>query len=153
MAPLVPVDNVTVWEKLSALMHSHECWTYVRPAQRTRNGRMAYRALKNHYLGPNNTNHQANEAEAKLKDSSYHGEKCRWNFERYVHMHQDQHTILPSLVHHGYAGIDERSKVRHLLDRSRLTSWILLRDRYGPHLRYRPTSTTASCCSRSLSTT
>ena len=77
---------------------------------------MAYRALKNHYLGPNNTNHQANEAEAKLKDSSYHGEKRRWNFEWYVRMHQDQHTILQSLVQHGYAGIDEHSKVRHLLD-------------------------------------
>ena len=36
---------------------------------------------------------------------------------------------------------------------SRLTSWILLRDRYGPHLRYRPTSTTASRCSRTSSTT
>ena len=57
-----------------------------------------------------------NEAEAKLKDSSYHSEKRRWNFEQYVHMHQDQHTILQSLVQHGYAGIDERSKVRHLLD-------------------------------------
>ena len=77
---------------------------------------MAYRALKNHYLGPNNMNHQANEAEAKLKDSSYHGEKRRWNFEQYVCMHQDQHTILQSLVQHGYAGIDEGSKVRHLLD-------------------------------------
>ena len=111
-----PADNVTVWEKLSALTRLHECWTYVRPAQRTRNGRKAYRALKNHYLGPNNTNHQANKVEAKLKDSSYHSEKHRWNFEQYVHMHQDQHTILQSLVQHGYAGIDERSKVRHLLD-------------------------------------
>ena len=111
-----PVDNVTVWEKISALTHPHECWTYVRPAQRTRNGRMAYRALKNHYLGLNNTNHQANEAQAKLKDSSYHGEKRRWNFEKYVRTNQDQHTILQSLVQHGYAGIDERSKVRHLLD-------------------------------------
>ena len=81
-----PADNVTTWEKISALMRSHECWTYVRPAQHTRNGHMAYRALKNHYLGPNNMNHQANEAEAKLKDSSYHGEKCHWNFEWYVRM-------------------------------------------------------------------
>ena len=74
---------------------------------------MAYHTLKNHYLGLNNTNHQANEAEAKLKDSSYHGEKRCWNFEKYVQMHQDQHMILQSL---GYAGIDEWSKVRHLLD-------------------------------------
>ena len=111
-----PADNITVWEKLSALTHLHECWTHVRPAQRTHNGRMAYRALKNHYVGPNNTNHQANEAEAKLKDYSYHGEKRCWNFERYVCMFQDQHTILQSLVQHGYAGINEHSKVRHLLD-------------------------------------
>ena len=111
-----PADNVTVWGKISALMRSHECWTYVQPTQCTRNGCMAYRALKNHYLSPNNTNHQANEAQAKLKDSSYHGEKHCWNFERYVCMHQDQHTIIQSLVQHGYAGIDERSKVRHLLD-------------------------------------
>ena len=32
-------------------------------------------------------------------------------------MHQDQHTILQGLVEHGYAGIDEHSKVRHQLDR------------------------------------
>ena len=36
---------------------------------------------------------------------------------------------------------------------SRLTSWILLKDRYGPHLCYRPASTTASRCSRTSSTT
>ena len=118
-----PADNVTVWEKLSALTCSHECWTYVWPAQCTCNGRMAYRALKNHFLGPNNTNHQANEVEAKLKDSSYHGEKRHWNFERYVRMHQDQHTILQSLVQHRYTGIDERSKVRHLLDWIKTNEW------------------------------
>ena len=60
-------------------------------------------------------NHQANEVEAKLKDSSYHGEKGRWNFEKYVCMHQDQHMILQGLVEHEYAGIDECSIVRHLL--------------------------------------
>ena len=31
-------------------------------------------------------------------------------------MHQDQHTILQGSVEHGYAGIDKRSKVHHLLD-------------------------------------
>ena len=111
-----PVGNVTVWEKISTLTCSHECWTYVQPAQCTHNGRMAYRTLKNHYLSLNNMNYQVNEVEAKLKDSSYHGEKCRWNFKKYVCMHQDQHTILQGLVQHGYAGIDEHSKVHHLLD-------------------------------------
>ena len=30
-------------------------------------------------------------------------------------MHADQHAVLEGLVDYGYAGIDERSKVRHLL--------------------------------------
>ena len=68
-------DNVKFWEKISNLTCSHECWTYVCPAQQKRNGHLAYMVLKNHYLGPNNMNHQANEAETKLKDSSYHGER------------------------------------------------------------------------------
>ena len=34
-------------------------------------------------------NHQVNEAETKLQDSSYHGERRHWNFEKYVQMHQD----------------------------------------------------------------
>ena len=109
-------DNVKVCEKISTLTHSHECWTYVHPTQHNRNNHLAYMALKNHYLGPNNMNHQANEAKTKLKDSSYHGERCHWNFEKYVCMHQDQHTILQGLVEHGYAGIDKCSKVHHLLD-------------------------------------
>ena len=100
-------DNVKVWEKISNLTCSHECWTYVCPAHCNQNGQLAYMALKTHYLGPNNMNHQANEAETKLKDSSYHGERNHWNFEKYICMHQDQHTILEGLVEHGYAGIDE----------------------------------------------
>ena len=30
-------------------------------------------------------------------------------------MHVDQHAILTGLVEHGYSGIDERSKLRHLM--------------------------------------
>ena len=54
-------------------------------------------------------------AEAKLKDTSYSGEKRRWNFEKYIKTHVDQHAILTGLVKHGYSGIDDRSKVRHLM--------------------------------------
>ena len=86
------------------------------PGQCNQNSSLAYMALKTQYLGCNNINHKANEAENKLKDSSYHSERRRWNFGKYICMHQDQHTILEGLVEHGYAGIDERCKVCHLLD-------------------------------------
>ena len=53
--------------------------------------------------------------EAKLKDTSYSGEKRRWNFEKYVKTHVYQHVILTSLVENGYSSIDDRSNVQHLM--------------------------------------
>ena len=72
-------------------------------------------ALKNHYLGPHMVDNEANKAETILATLNYSGETRRWNFERYVRKHVDQHAILDGLTEHGYSGIDDLSKVRHLL--------------------------------------
>lgn len=58
----------------------------------------------------------ATQAEDKLKSTVYSGEQRRWNFERYVNVHKQQHSIMEGLVEFGYVGIDPRSKVRYLLD-------------------------------------
>ena len=109
-------DRTKVWELLSDITREKECWTYVRPAQKTRDGRMAFERLKGHYLGQNNVDNMSSKAEHTLTTTSYTGEKRNWNFEKYVRTHVDQHSILEGLVPFGYAGIDERSKVRHLLN-------------------------------------
>ena len=109
-------DNIKVWELLSGLTRKHTCWTYVKPFQRARDGRGAFLALRNHYLGPNNVDNMASLAEKKLAMTTYTGERHRWTFEKYVMLHKDQHSILEGLTEHGYVGIDERSKVRYLLD-------------------------------------
>ena len=83
--------------------------------QRARNGRAAYMAFKNHYLGPNNIGNVAATAEHKLINATYRGEGRHWDFERYATLHKEKHTILEGLQEHGYAGMDERSKTRHLL--------------------------------------
>ena len=145
-------DNVKVWEKISNLTCSHECWTYVCPTQYNQNGHLAYMVLKNHYLGPNNMNHQVNEAETKLKVLSYHGERRHWNFEKYVHMHQDQHTILQGLVEHGYAGIDDQSKVCHLLDGIKTNELDMAKGQIWALLGSKPTSMNVLLCSKILST-
>ena len=89
---------------------------FAKPAQKTRDGRMAYNGLFQHFLGPNNVDNMATMAEDKLKSTAYNGEQRRWDFERYVNVHKSQHSILEGLVEHGYSGIDPRSKVRFLLD-------------------------------------
>ena len=109
-------DNAKVWELISNITRDHECWSYVRPAQRRRDGRAAFLGLKNHYLGEHNVDNMSSKAERKLRNIAYTGEKRRFNFERFVKVHVDQHAILEGLVEHGYSGIDARSKVRHLLD-------------------------------------
>ena len=109
------VDLSKVWELISDITWDQDWWLYVRPAQRTHDGRLAFLGLKNHYLVNNNVDNMSSRAEAKLKDTSYSGEKCRWNFIKYVKMHVDQHAILTGLVEHGYSGIDDRSKLRHLM--------------------------------------
>jgi hypothetical protein len=79
---------------------------------------MAFYGLRGHYLGVNNVDNMSTKAEMKFTTTLYHGEKRRWNFERYAKVHTDQHAILQGLVEHGYAGIDgidERSKVQHLV--------------------------------------
>ena len=57
----------------------------------------------------------ATAAETWLKSVTYSGEKKRWDFERYVRTHVVQYSILEGLTGHGYAGIDDGSKVTHLI--------------------------------------
>ena len=58
----------------------------------------------------------ANIAERQLRDVSYFGEKRNWTFKKVVTVHKEQYHVLISLEKHAYKGIDERSKVRHLID-------------------------------------
>ncbi|KAI2507366.1 hypothetical protein MHU86_7086 [Fragilaria crotonensis] len=114
--PVYLANRGRVWDIISQITREHPCWTYVKPAQKTRDGRMAYHGLYLHYLGPNNIDNMATMAEQKLKDTVYNGEQRRWDFEKYINVHKQQHSVMEGLVEHGYTGIDPRSKVRYLLD-------------------------------------
>jgi hypothetical protein len=45
----------------------------------------------------------------------YNGEKKRFTWETYVRIHTEKKSVLNGLKDYGYAGIDDSSKVRHLL--------------------------------------
>ena len=108
-------DHSKVWELISDLMRNQDCWSYLQPSQQTRDGRLAFLGLRNHYLRENNVNNMSSRAESKLKDISYSGEKRRWNFEKYVKTYVNQNAILTYIFEHGYSGIDDRSKVCHFM--------------------------------------
>ena len=95
--PTFVTHNKMFFGKLAELTHENECWTYMKPHARARNGREAYMAFKNHYLGPNNIGNMAATAEHKLINATYRGEGRHWDFERYGTLHKEQHTVLDGL--------------------------------------------------------
>jgi hypothetical protein len=80
----------------------------VKPALDDLDGRVAFKGLYDHFLGPNNVDIMASGAEKTLQTTVYNGEGKRWDFEKFVNLHKQQHSILDGLILHGYAGIDER---------------------------------------------
>jgi hypothetical protein len=108
-------DRRKVWDLMAGLLRDKECWTYVKPHQRARDGRGGFLEIWNHFLGPNNAGNMATRAERTLENTSYVGEKRRWNFEKFVGMLKKQHTILDNLQADGmHNGINGLSKVRLL---------------------------------------
>jgi hypothetical protein len=108
-------DRRKVWDIKSNICGKHSCFVYIKPALRTRNGRDAYMLLFDHFLGPNNVGNMASEADTKLTSTLYNSEKKRFTWETYLRINTEQHLVLNGLKDYGYAGIDDSSKVRHLL--------------------------------------
>jgi hypothetical protein len=108
-------DRRKVWDIMSNICGKHSCFVYIKLNLRTRNGRDAYMLLFDHFLGPNNVVNMASEVETKLTSTLYNGEKKCFTWKTYVRIHTEQHSVLNGLKYYGYAGIDDSSKVRHLL--------------------------------------
>jgi hypothetical protein len=114
-------DRRKVWKIMSNICGKHSFFVYIKPALRNRNGRDAYMLLFYHLLGPNNVGNMASEAETKLTGTLYNGENKRFTCETYVRINTEQNSVLNGLKDYGYAGIDDSSKVRHLLKGIKMT--------------------------------
>jgi hypothetical protein len=90
-------------------------YLWIKPTHKANDGRKAYELLFDNYLVPNNVGNMTRAAETKLAINLYNGEKERFTWEMYVRIHTEQHTVLNCLKEYGYSGIDDRSKVRHLM--------------------------------------
>jgi hypothetical protein len=101
---------------MANITRAHDCWTYVKPAQCTNDGRRDFLLLWDHFLGPNNVDNMDSEAEAKLGSVSYTGERKKWTWEKFLHIHAEQHAVLNGLTDYGYSGIDNGTNVRKLME-------------------------------------
>jgi hypothetical protein len=104
-------DNTNVWTKIASMTRDKECWTYVCGFQCAKDGRAAYWALHNHYLGVNNVDTISMATWNKLNTTTYSGNKQNFTFEQYISTHTEAHMALACLVAHGQHPLDEQLKV------------------------------------------
>ena len=108
------IYRVLIWDNIVAIFHVLYTWTYLKTSKKYCDGRMVYKPIYNHYLGPSNIDHMADFADKKLSQCTYTGEKRNWTFKKYATLHKEHHNILESLKDHGYTGINQKSKVGYL---------------------------------------
>jgi hypothetical protein len=108
-------ESIEVWSYMANVTRAHDCWTYAKSEQGSKDGRLAFLLLWDHFLGPNNFDNMASEAESKLGSVSYTGERKKWTWEKYIHTHAEQHAVLNGLTDYVYSGIDNGTKVRKLM--------------------------------------
>jgi hypothetical protein len=128
--------------------------------RKEKNGCKLYHLLFAHYLGSDHMNHLANKMEARLASLTYRGEQKNWDWSCYTDAYIEQHTISKNLMEHGYSGLDEHSKVHHLLagiqdnavqpvvcqvlamreDDKTFTMWLALFANFIHHLKQNPSN-------------
>jgi hypothetical protein len=111
-----PTIKIKVWNILYGIFLNHPAYQYMRAFKKSKDGPAAYFSLRQHYLGANNVNNMATKLEAEFDSLSYSSETRRWNFEKYVSKHVELYHTAQDLVAYGYAGIDNTSRVRKLLN-------------------------------------
>ena len=67
------------------------------------------------FLGPDHVARRAADAEGKLQNFHYNGERKIWDWEKYVALHKERHTIMESLTDYGYSEMDNGTKVHNFL--------------------------------------
>ena len=110
---LYKADNKRVWDLIKADLLGSPPYNHIAHLENTRNGNAAWRALREFYEGIDFQETLRAEAFKDIKNAFYSGETSRYNFEKYVQIHQQAHTKLLEAGYNGGRGMDEETKVQH----------------------------------------
>jgi hypothetical protein len=111
-------DNHKVLKILLGIFQNTPAYTtYIEKFERKWDGRGAYWALFDHYLGQHQVSHVVSKALLALDKARYTGETRNYNWEKYVNKHVKNHNILDSMVGRGdFMGFGERQQIDKLLE-------------------------------------
>lgn len=108
-----PVDNARVFDLLSnaIALHTHvKAW--IKDFQRRKDGRSAWMAFKSHFRGQSELETIQVQAENRLDQCEYRGEKARYDFEKHVSNHRRSHN---EILKASGIPLQESVKVRKLM--------------------------------------
>ena len=109
------IDNAMVYQILSKMFTDMDAFVYVKQRKALQDGQAVFFNVHKHFIGPDHMVRQATDAEGKLENSYYDGERKTWDWDMCVAPHKEQHAILESLTDYGNIGMEYGTKVHHFL--------------------------------------
>ena len=114
--PSFQAENAQVWTILHDIFCTTPTYQYMKRFAKTKDGRGAFLALIDTYLGKMNTNLLASKYEKERDNLIYTGDKRNFTFQKYIDKHVEFYNILQGLKEHGYHGVDDDTRVRKFVE-------------------------------------
>jgi uncharacterized membrane protein YgcG len=110
--PYYEPDNTSVWMLMRSVLYDTDGWSWISQFEANKNGRGAYMATIDHYLGKTSRSRIKMQADKIIEGTYFDGEKRGFTFEKYCSMHKQAHKDLED---YGEKCSEER-KVRKFLE-------------------------------------
>jgi hypothetical protein len=105
-------DNQAVWLLLKKHLLGIPSYNHISRFDTTKNGKSAWKTLKDFFEGEDFRERMRESAFAKLSGTFYKGETARFSFEKYVQVHKAAHKMLED-AEYGENGMDNATKIQH----------------------------------------
>ena len=106
-------DNAHVYRLLQGFLVGTPGHNYIHSHAKQKQGRKAWLSLRAHYEGDSFKDTYRERAFSQLQKTFYHGERARFNFEKYIHTHREAHRWLEEIGHNSGIGLDTSSKIQY----------------------------------------
>ena len=108
------LDNMLLYDLMKKKWINTTMWAHTKTCARDRDGRRAMITMHVNSLGKNGIENQFSEAQEKIRNIVYNGEKYRWGWTRYVFEMKKCHAESYQLVIRGHVNLTDCKKVYYL---------------------------------------
>jgi hypothetical protein len=104
-------DSAAVYDILHTVWGKSSWWTYCKPYEKTKNRRQVFRTLHAQLLGGPRVVATRDTIINRIQTLVYEGDRRHFTFDKYVHLHVDQHNLHNDLTDYGVAPLAKSMKI------------------------------------------